>query len=230
MERNDYKNKYLKYKQKYTNVLENMYGGEPMLNSNLIDALSTQPKAIYIVDEETYNKVRTLLSLGVNDTFKTINRHTNCIDMLIGISNRNVLKIIPMAEIIGFENDKYPNHPWNGYQKGMQQIDGSNAPYKKDKFAFTKGNTLSQSYFGKDDKTGNYDKETAKIHLLNAKSYFESCCFTDPYVIKLGKNADGISFLNFVGKLYEEVPQEYRPTKSVKRLHPVEAAKQAHGL
>ncbi len=224
MERNDYKNKYLKYKQKYTNVLENMYGGNPSLNQTVSVALDTQPKVIYIVDKATYNNVRTLLSLG-EETSKPINRHTNCIDMLIGISNRNVLKITPMAEIIGFESDNNRNHPWSAYKKGIKKIDGSDAPYnKKVKLDFTKkryntsqsyfgkhnetGNydketaktylLIDKSYFGKHNETGNYDKETAKTHLLNAKSYFEACDLTNPYLILLSPD----NTLNFYGTLY----------------------------
>jgi len=223
MERNDYKNKYLKYKQKYTNVLENMYGGEPMLNSNLTDALRTQPKAIYIVDEATYNKVRTLLSLGENDTFKTRNRHTNCIDMLIGISNKNVLKIIPMAKIvIGDTSRKYT---------GLLKIDGTNPNYEHD-IPFESDNmNKNEKYFGK-NKDGRYDVNIAKTHLSRAKSYFEACGFADPYVIKLGNNADGISSLNFVGKLYVEVPKKsaYSPTQPGQSAHPLEVMAQVHGF
>ena len=206
MEKNDYKSKYLQYKQKYTNTLENMYGGNPNLNETLNNAFDIQPKAVYIVDEETNKNVRTLLSLGVNEKSKTINKYTDCIDMLIGISNKNILKIIPMAEIVGFENDTHPNHPWNGYKKSIQKIDGSNAPFKGVKLQFTKNNYYpTLSYFGKNPQTWKYESLFAKKHLLNAKLYFESCELSDPYIIILGKNTDGISYLEFGDKLYVKV-------------------------
>jgi hypothetical protein len=200
MERNDYKNKYIKYKQKYTNALENMYGGNPNLNVTLNDAFKEQPKAIYIVDEVTNNNVKTLLSLSEGNAFKTINKYTDCIDRLIGISNKNVLKIIPMAEIVGFELDTHPNHPWNGYKKGIQKIDGSNAPYtNKVKLEFTKNSYYpTLSYFGKNPKTGEYHSVTTREHLLNAKQYFERCNLSKPYIIILSPN----NTLHFYGTLY----------------------------
>ena len=199
MELKNYKNKYLKYKQKYTNTLENMYGGDLNLNKTLNNAFDIQPKAIFIVDEATNDNVRILLSLGENDRSKTINKYTDCIDRLIGISNKNVLKIIPMAEIIGFENDTYPNHPLNGYKKGIQKIDGSNAPYNQVKLVFTKNRYYpTLSYFGKNPQTWRYNREDAKKHLLDAKQYFESCNLLAPYVIILLQD----NTLHFYGTLY----------------------------
>jgi hypothetical protein len=206
MERNDYKNKYLKYKQKYTNVLENMYGGNPSLNQTVSEALNTQPKAIYIVDKATYNNVRILLSLG-EETSKTINRHTNCIDMLIGISNRNVLKIIPMATIYEYSNVAYDGDTsgrytgyTRGYTRGLQKIDGTKATYFKEReIQFTRDkNYLRNLYFGKDSETSLYSAETARNHLLNAKSYFESCGLSSPYLILLSPD----NTLHFYGTLY----------------------------
>jgi hypothetical protein len=199
MEVYSYKNKYLKYKQKYTNALENMYGGNVILNELLNDAFNIQPEAVYIVDEKTYDYVRTLLSLGIDETTKTINKYTNCIDMLIGISNKNVLKIIPMTEIIVFENDNYPNHPWNGYKKGLQKIDGSNAAYivgTKPNFT-TNNHNRTLSYFGMNPKTMNYDSAIVKQDLLNAKKYFEACSLSNPFIIVLNGNE-----LHFHGVLY----------------------------
>lgn len=201
MERNDYKSKYLKYKQKYINTLENMYGGVVNLNETIIDAFDKKPKAVYIVDEETYNNVRTLLSLRDNETTKNINKYTDCIDMLIGISNRNVLKIIPMAKIYGFENDKYPDHPFNGYTNALQKIDGSKAAYNKIKLPFTKyKNSPGLLYFGEDEKNLSYSSETVKNHLKLAKEYFTSCSLAVPYIIILQDN-----ILSFYGKLYVEI-------------------------
>jgi hypothetical protein len=199
MEINNYKNKYLKYKQKYTNALENMYGGVETLNLTLNDAFEIQPKAVYIVDYTTYENVRTLLSLEISETSKTINKYTNCIDMLIGISNKNVLKIIPMTEIIVFENDNYPNHPWNGYKKGLQKIDGSNAAYivgAKPNFT-TNNHNRTLSYFGKNPKTLKYDSSIVIKDLLNAKEYFEACDLCNPFIILLIGNE-----LHFHGVLY----------------------------
>lgn len=199
MEEYSYKNKYIKYKQKYTNTLKNMYGGDPSLNATLNNAFEEQPKAIFIVDEVTNNNVRILLSLGENDRSKTINKYTDCIDRLIGISKKNVLKIIPMAEIVGFENDTYPKHPWNGYKKGIQKIDGSNAPYiNKVKLVFTKNEGSSIQYFGRNPKTWRYDSEFAKRHLLSAKIYFENCNLNKPYIIILSQD----NTLHFHGTLY----------------------------
>ena len=164
------------------------------------NAFDIQPKAIYIVDEVTNNNVKTLLSLSEGNAFKTINKYTDCIDRLIGISNKNVLKIIPMAEIVGFELDTHPNHPWNGYKKGIQKIDGSNAPYtNKVKLVFTKNSYYpTLSYFGKNLQTWRYNMEDAKRHLKEAKEYFVNCGLNEPYIIILSPN----NTLHFYGTLY----------------------------
>jgi len=56
MEGEDYRIKYLKYKQKYTNALQNMQCG----GKNTIDALNPQPKAVYIIPKEAYEKLKIL--------------------------------------------------------------------------------------------------------------------------------------------------------------------------
>ena len=203
MELKNYKNKYLKYKQKYTNTLENMYGGDLNLNKTLNNAFDIQPKAIFIVDEATNKNVRTLLSLGVNETTKTINKYTDCIDMLIGISNRNVLKIIPMATIYEYSNVAYEGDisgRYTGYTRGLQKIDGTKAKYfKKNEIQFTRDkNYYRNLYFGKDKNTLSYTVETAKNHLLSANEYFNLCNLTNPYIIILSQD----NTLNFYGTLY----------------------------
>ena len=200
MERNEYK--YIKYKNKYTNTLKNMFGGVPSLNVTLQNAFNEQSKAIFIVDEETNNKVRILLSLGENETNKTINKYTDCIDMLIGISNKDVLKIIPMVIINEFINScsNVPNDRCTGYTNGLQKINGDKAKFFKGKeIQFTRyKDNLSNLYFGKHPQTSLYSSETAKKHLLSAKEYFNLCGFTNPYIIILSHD----NTLHFYGTLY----------------------------
>ena len=208
MEINNYKNKYIKYKQKYTNALENMYGGDPNLNVTLNDAFDIQPKAIFIVDEATNDNVRILLSLGENDRSKTINKYTDCIDMLIGISNKNVLKIIPMATIYVDEQiqihtnesgEKYFIKENIGYTNGLQKINGDKAKFFKGKeIQFTRDKKyLRNLYFGMDQNKSEYSAETTKQHLLNARPYFEACDLSNPFIIVLNGNE-----LHFHGVLY----------------------------
>ena len=208
MEKNDYKNKYLKYKQKYTNALENMYGGNPNLNLTLNNAFDEQPKAIFIVDEATNDNVRILLSLGENDRSKTINKYSDCIDMLIGISNKNVLKIIPMATIYvdkqkqihtNESGEKYIREEIIGYRLGLQKISGAPAEYFiNEEIQFTRDKKyLRNLYFGMDQNKSEYSAETTKQHLLNARPYFEACDLSNPFIIVLNGNE-----LHFYGTLY----------------------------
>ena len=194
MNEQDYRSKYLKYKQKYTNALQNMQGGG---NSELQTALTTQPTAVYVVDKSTYDKLRLPLQVTNDVGIENLPSQYNEEVVKTAISNINpdCIRILPMTDFkkestayrtlgIKIGKDKIE------FTKGLEKVNGHPAP------------TSTDSPFGGLAKFGQnvknkYDVNSALTHLKNGINYFSQICkLVEPSVLILnGKN------LHFCGKL-----------------------------
>jgi hypothetical protein len=180
----DYKIKYLKYKQKYTNALQNMQGGAELMN-----ALVKQPKAVYVLDKLSYDNLKILLG---NSEEKEIKKYSDCVDMLVGISNKDVIKIKPMTKFKSTKTElkreeKSAEVLIRGvkvdtniiFKDGLEKIDKKTpAPYN--------GKIPFQGLlFG--ENNGKYSAESAKAQLLAEFDYFSnSCKLTEPHIVVFG--------------------------------------------
>ncbi len=181
MNEQDYRSKYLKYKQKYTNALQNMQGGD---KTKIKNALSPKPKTVYVVDENSYTNLKILgFDEGVS---KEIKKDDTCVDKLVGISNINVIRIKPMKQFkYDTKGTKFVTGEITGfiktsdiiYKEGLQKIDGSSAPKKVDELPF-RGFTFGQSSENK------YNSDTAYSQLVQELSYFTTvCALTNPHIV-----------------------------------------------
>lgn len=201
MEGENYKIKYLKYKQKYTNALQNMQGG-----AVLATALTPQPKAVYVVNSTTFSNLRKLLDLKDNVNEKKITKYASCVDSLVGVSNHNVIRIIPMKKFnykkteikraaesstslfrgIDLDSEKI-------FKDGLQKIDGTPAPQKE-----TGAIPFVGALFG--DLKNTYNNEFAKQQLLNEYNYFTGeCLIVSPHIVVFGAD----NTLHLCGPLVE---------------------------
>ena len=180
MDVEDYKIKYLKYKQKYTNALQNMQGG-----ADLATALTSQPKAVYVVDSKTIECLTTLLG----GEQKKITKYDNCVDMLVGISNKKVIRIKPMTK---FKKDitvqKFGKFSYGSnrteFKDGLETITGDAAP-TTDPVPFG-GRTFGQEA-GLNLNLNNYSGSQALTDLQNNKQYFMiQCGIKDPNIVVFG--------------------------------------------
>jgi hypothetical protein len=181
MDVEDYRIKYLKYKQKYTNALQNMQGG-----ADIATALKTQPKAVYIVDAQSNTNLKTLLG-GAE---KKITKYSDCVDMLVGISNKKVIRIRPMTDLKYAKDGKVwvNNEEYTGlkkvtgifYKNGLEHVNKEMAPAKPDKIVF------EGKKFGEDD-SNRYSHVIALNQLLNENNYFiNQCGITEPHIVVFG--------------------------------------------
>jgi len=181
MDVEDYRIKYLKYKQKYTNALQNMQGG-----AELADKLNPQPKAVYVVDPETIKNLRILL--GGDE--KIITKYSDCVDSLVGVSNRNVIRIKPMTDLKYAQDGKVyvNNEELTGFKKvtgifyknGLERINKEMAPTKPGAVVFT------GSKFGEDD-SNRYSHVIALNQLLSERNYFiNQCGIKEPHIVVFG--------------------------------------------
>jgi hypothetical protein len=177
MDVEDYRIKYLKYKQKYTNALQNMQGG-----ADIATALKTQPKAVYIVDAQS-NKNLTIL-LGGDE--KKITKYDSCVDMLVGISNKKVIRIKPMTK---FKKDikvqKFGKFSYGSnsteFKDGLERITGDAAP-TTDPVPFG-GRTFGQES-GLHLYLNNYSGSQALTDLQDNKLYFmNQCGIENPHIV-----------------------------------------------
>ena len=183
MDGSDYRIKYLKYKQKYTNALQNMQGG-----AVLAEVLKSQPKAVYVVDKKSNDNLKILL--GGNDE-KKITKYDSCVDMLVGISNKKVIRIKPMTDLKYAQNGRVyvNNEEVTGFKKvtgifyknGLEYINKEMAPSKPDAVVF------AGAKFGENDSTGRYSNEKALDQLISERNYFiNQCGIIEPHIVVFG--------------------------------------------
>ncbi len=187
MNEQDYRIKYLKYKQKYTNALQNMQCG----GKNPTEALNPQPKAVYIIPKEANDKLKILLD---KKDEKKISKYTGCVDKLVSIAGK-VFKLKPMTDYAYLDNGK--KWVWNDqfkgrqygpqgikYKDGIQMISGekTEAPTKQgDKGIF------ENLQFGQNPNTRLYNPTTALKHLQDESSYFISDGgIKEPHIVVFG--------------------------------------------
>jgi hypothetical protein len=168
----EYRIKYLKYKQKYTNALHNMQGGE-----ELLVALGKQPKVVIVVDDNTFNKLKISypsLKAELPPAFdeKTV---TETIKKL----KPNAIRILPMTPFKKESTKKSYGFIKVGknetvYKDGLEKVDGSpiqggeNVPFSGKNFGqITQKSTTGAS-------TNKYDGNTALNHLKEIKNLFSS--------------------------------------------------------
>jgi len=182
----DYRSKYLKYKLKYTNALQNMQdGGEAELKA----ALQKQPKKVFVVDADTNNKLNTLLG----GTKKKITQ-SDCVDSLVGISNKDVIRIIPMTK---YKYKKTEIKRSEGttdtlfrgierssetiFKDGLQKINGEPAPEKANNYE------LPFNGFTFGELSSRYNSDTAFKHLRDEIGYFTNQCgIQNPHIVVFG--------------------------------------------
>ena len=188
MDGSDYRIKYLKYKQKYTNALQNMQGG-----ADLSTLLNPQPKAVYVVDPTTIKHLRILLGLGVGEDEKTITNYPDCVDSLVGVSNRNVIRIIPMKKFKYNKTEIKRATESNTsllrgidlsseriFKDGLQKIDGTPAPQKS-----TDDIPFDGLLFGESGSI--YSNIAAQRQLQKELTYFTNQCqIVTPHIVVFG--------------------------------------------
>ena len=189
----DYKIKYLKYKQKYTNALQNMQGG-----GDLATALNPQPKAVYVVDKESYKNLKILLG----GEKKKITKYDSCVDMLVGVSNPNVIRIKPMKKfkkditVLKIGKITYGSNSTE-FKDGLETINGNAAP-SFDPVPFG-GRTFGQET-GKNLNLNIYSSSQALTDLKNTKQYFiDQCAIKEPHIVVFGAD----NTLHLCGSLQE---------------------------
>jgi len=181
----DYKSKYLKYKQKYTNALQNMQGGG---DAELRAALQTQPQVVYVVDKLNYDKLKLSFDLGENQdvSIEQLPSQFNeeVIRKAIAMLNPKAIRILPMKSfkkessatklsIIKIGKNKIE------FKDGIENVDGTSAEViKESPFG-------GLSNFGQDVRN-RYNSQEALQHLKNAYTYFNTTCkLTTPCVLVL---------------------------------------------
>jgi len=179
----DYRSKYLKYKQKYTNALQNMQGG-----ASISEALQKQPKKVFVVDADTNNKLNTLLG----GTEKKITQ-SDCVDSLVGISNKDVIRIIPMTKYKYKKTELKRSEGTTDtlfrgierssetiFKDGLQKINGEPAPEKANTALPFDGFTFGEL-------SSRYNSGTALNHLKSEYGYFTNQCgIRNPYIVVFG--------------------------------------------
>ena len=173
MEREDYKIKYLKYKQKYTNALQNMQGGG---ETELMAALITQPKVVFAVNKNIYDILKIVLGIASSVGTKVLpDRYTEkSIQLAISMHNPTAIRILPMKNfyVRQTESKYFRTSAQNQvmYKDGVQKVDNSPAPG---------GNLFLNNPFGTDAESSNlYNSATALAQLQdsNTKNYFNKTC------------------------------------------------------
>jgi uncharacterized protein YunC (DUF1805 family) len=137
MDVEDYRIKYLKYKQKYTNALQNMQGGALQ---NISDALTTQPSAIFVVDEDTCNKLKKSCKINSNVGIVDLPNQFNVesIKKAIAMVNPNAIRILPMREFIKRQEKSRIFRMGSNltvFKDGIEKVDGKEA--KSGNLSFT---------------------------------------------------------------------------------------------
>jgi hypothetical protein len=196
MEREDYRIKYLKYKQKYTNALQNMQGGG---ETEIKKALQTRPTAVYVVDLETFNKLKVSLKI-IDQQVKEIPSHFKEEDIkgAISILNPNAIRILPMtkftSESSAFRLGDYAKFGKDRivFKGGIERVNGTPANFNATPF----GGEFGIFTFGANEKN-RYDGIQALNQLKGGKNYFSVICkLEEPNFLVLdGKN------LHFAGNL-----------------------------
>ena len=194
MNEQDYRIKYLKYKQKYTNALQNMQGGG---ENEIKTALQTKPTAVYVVDLSTFNKLKAPLGID-NLQVKEIPSQFKEEDIKKAIAtlNPNAIRILPLEKFksessafrLGsakFGKDKLV------FKGGLERVNGTPADVNATPFG-----EFSLFTFGQSPKN-KYDGSRALNQLKGGKNYFkDTCALGEPYfLILVGQN------LHFAGDL-----------------------------
>jgi hypothetical protein len=195
MEGEDYRIKYLKYKQKYTNALQNMQGGG---ETEINNALLIKPTAVYVVDLDTFNKLKVSFKIS-NQQVTEIPSHFKEEDIkaAIAILNPNAIRILPMTKFISESSALRFGSVKVGKDKivfkgGIERVNGTPANFDATPF----GDKLSIFTFGTNQKN-RYDGTQALNQLKGGKNYFRAVCeLGEPnFLVLEGKN------LHFAGNL-----------------------------
>ncbi|MCX6743835.1 MAG: hypothetical protein NT116_06430, partial [Candidatus Parcubacteria bacterium] len=173
MDVEDYKIKYLKYKQKYTNALQNMQGGG---DAEVSAALETQPKAVYVLKKETYDKLKLSFDISENTvtSVEVLPSQFNeeSVKLAISMLDKNSIRILPMIPfkkessatkfgIIKIGKDKLE------FKGGLEKVDGTTLPFSNESPVGGMNN------FGQNNKN-RYDGTEALKHLKNGKISFNN--------------------------------------------------------
>jgi hypothetical protein len=175
----EYRIKYLKYKQKYTNALNNMQGGAIVLG----EALENQPEIVLVVGRPTFEFLKEAYSITDSGFIQT-NFKKDVIKAAIAMVDKNAILIIPKKNFLEtqtqFSTTLFGNRASLGENKlyfkdGIQQVDGKSAPY---------GN-LNFLQFGIDKESNiyEYNGAAAESQLKDPKTldYFKTKCkITNP--------------------------------------------------
>jgi hypothetical protein len=176
MNKEDYKIKYLKYKQKYTNALHNMQGGE---NQMLTIALASKPDVVFVVKKEAYEALKEAYEISGDSGSTNMGVDKDVIKAGLFMADENAISIIPMMNFYETETQhslkvfgkKLSLGQSRQYFKGgIEKVNGKSAPYKHFSFRQFGVNSENSDY--------NYDKNIAKVHLTDAEtiSYFSTTC------------------------------------------------------
>jgi hypothetical protein len=177
----EYRIKYLKYKQKYTNALHNMQGG---VNQLLDEALQIQPDIVFVVKKDTYEGLRAAYGIAEESGSLEINSDIDAIKKGLTMVDENAIFIIPKKNfnktetqssitILG-KNLSYGQNKQH-FTGGIEKVNGKPAQYE---------GSLKFLQFGINRDSANYEYNgaTAKTQLTDGvtTNYFtQKCGITD---------------------------------------------------